>query len=78
MWDNGEAGKAHWVVTPEDGFAVEGAGDYNGDGKDDLLVREYNTGWGGLGYYAFGTDSLWNDLNARIETDLESKFAVIA
>ena len=78
MWDNGETGKAHWVVTPEDGFAVEGAGDYNGDGKDDLLVREYNTGWGGLGYYAFGGNQLWNDLNARIETDLESKFAVIA
>ena len=78
MWDNGDSKTAHWEVTPGKGFKAEAVGDYNGDGKDDLLVREYNTGWGGLGYYAFGGDQLWNDLNARIETDLESKFAVIA
>ena len=78
MWDNGNSATSHWVVTPGEGFAAEAVGDYNGDGKDDLLVREYNTGWGGLGYYAFGSDQLWNDLNARIETDHDSKFAIIA
>ena len=78
VWDDGNASTAHWVVTPEKGFAVEGVGDYNGDCKDDILVREYNTGWGGLGYYAPGGDTLWNDLNARIETGYESNFAIIA
>ena len=78
VWEDGNASKASWQVTPGNGFKVEAIGDYNGDGKDDVLVREYNTGWGGCGYYAFGGDTLWNDLNARIETDLESKFAVIA
>ena len=78
MWDDGNIKTSHWVVTPDAGFKVEAVGDYNGDGMDDILVREYNTGWGGLGYYAVGSDVLWNDLNARIETDLESKFAVIA
>ena len=78
MWSDGNSSTAQWKVTPEEGFAVESAGDYNGDGMDDILVREYNTGWGGLGYYSFGGDQLWNDLNARIETDLESKFAIIA
>ena len=78
VWDNGDSSTSHWEVTPGNGFKVEAIGDYNGDGKEDVLVREYNTGWGGLGYYAFGGDTLWNDLNARIETNLESKFAVIA
>ena len=78
VWDDGNASTARWVVTPEKGFAVEGVGDYNGDCKDDILVREYNTKWGGLGYYAPGTDTLWNDLNARIETGYESNFAIIA
>ena len=78
MWDNGKSSTAHWVVTPESGFKAEAVGDYNGDGKEDLLVREYNTGWGGVGYYAFGGSQLWNDLNARVETDLESSFAIIA
>ena len=77
VWDDGNASTAHWVVTPEKGFEVEGVGDYNGDCKDDILVREYNTGWGGLGYYAPGGDTLWNDLNARIETGYESNFAII-
>ena len=78
VWEDGNASKASWQVTPGNGFKVEAIGDYNGDGKDDVLVREYNTRWGGCGYYAFGGDTLWNDLNARIETNLESKFAVIA
>ena len=78
MWEDGNSKNTQWLVTPESGFKIEAVGDYNGDGKDDLLVREYNTGWGGLGYYAFGGDQLWNDLNARVETDFESKFSIIA
>ena len=40
--------------------AVNGAGDYNGDRKDDLLVRQYSTGM--LGYYASGDTPQWNTL----------------
>lgn len=78
LWDDGQSANSHWVVTPDNGFKIEAVGDYNNDGKDELLVREYNTGWGGIGYYDFYGGQLWNDLNARIETNLESKFAVIA
>ena len=35
-----------------------GAGDYNGDKKDDLLVRQYSTGM--LGYYSNGVQANWN------------------
>ena len=78
VWDDGKENTAHWVGTPGEGFKVEAVGDYNGDGKEDLLLREYHTGWGGVGYWAPADASKWNDLNARIETDLESKFTVIA
>ena len=78
VWDDGKENTAHWVGTPGDGFKVEAVGDYNGDGKEDLLLREYTTGWGGVGYWASADASQWHDLNARIETDLESKFSVIA
>ena len=78
VWDNADSSTAHWVGTPGEGFKVEAVGDYNGDGKEDLLLREYTTGWGGVGYWASADANLWTDLNARIETDLESKFTVIA
>ena len=78
LWDDGKENTAHWVGTPGEGFKVEAVGDYNGDGKEDLLLREYLTGWGGVGYWASADASKWTDLNARIETDLESKFSVIA
>ena len=78
VWDDGKESTARWVGTPGKGFKVEAVGDYNGDGKEDLLLREYTTGWGGVGYWASADASKWNDLNARIETNLESKFSVIA
>ena len=78
VWDDGKETTSHWVGTPGEGFKVEAVGDYNGDGKEDLLLREYTTGWGGVGYWASADASQWHDLNARIETDLESKFTVIA
>ena len=78
VWDDADSSTAHWVGTPGEGFKVEAVGDYNGDGKEDLLLREYTTGWGGVGYWASADANQWTDLNARIETDLESKFTVIA
>ena len=42
-----------------------GAGDYNGDGTDDLLVRQYSTGM--LGYYTSGDMSQWNVLGYGVD-----------
>ena len=44
---------------------VVGAGDYNGDAKDDLLVRQYSTGM--LGYYTSGDTSQWNVLGYGVD-----------
>ncbi|MBR7120591.1 MAG: AIDA repeat-containing protein [Lentisphaeria bacterium] len=78
VWDDGKSSSARWRGTLGEGFEIEAAGDYNGDGKDDILLREHKSGWGGVGYWSAGYAGNWNDLNARIETDLESSFAVIA
>lgn len=78
VWDDADSANRRWRGTIGNGFAIEAVGDYNGDGCDDLLLREHNTGWGGLGYWGGGYAGNWSDLNARIETDKESKFAVIA
>ena len=74
VWDDGKENTAHWMGTPGTGFKVEAVGDYNGDGKEDLLLREYLTGWEGTDCMAAADASLWNALNAN----RESKFAVIA
>ena len=37
-----------------------GAGHYNGDQQDDLLVRQYSAGM--LGYYSNGDTTNWNVL----------------
>jgi len=78
VWDNGDCSTSHYMGCLGSGFKIESVGDYNGDGKEDLLLREYNSGWGGIGYWASADASKWTDLNARIETNMESKFAVIA
>ena len=78
VWDNGNGDSARWRGTLGEGFKIEAVGDYNGDGKDDLLLREHLTGWGGLGYWGAGYAGSWVDLNAHIETDLDSKFTIIA
>ena len=78
VWDNGDGNSARWRGTLGEGFEIEAVGDYNGDGKDDLLLREHLTGWGGLGYWGAGYAGSWVDLNAHIETDLNSKFTIIA
>ena len=51
-------------LDPEDWF-VAGAGDYDGDGRDDLLVRQYSTGM--LGYYAGGDASNWVELGRGVD-----------
>ena len=43
-------------LDAEDWFVV-GAGDYNGDQQDDLLVRQYSTGM--LGYYRCADQDRW-------------------
>ena len=51
---------------PEDWFVV-GAGDYNGDQKDDLLVRQYSTGT--LGYYVCADQSKWTELGNGVSME---------
>ncbi len=78
-WEDGKSSNQRWVgQLNASQWEVAAVGDYNGDGKEDLLLRELSTGWGGVGYWASGNASNWTDLNARIETDMESKFAIIA
>ena len=57
------------------------SGDFNGNGKEDILLCEQNSGWGGLGFRGAGYAGNWTDMNVRIETDTrisDSKFAIIA
>ncbi len=78
-WEDGKSSNQRWVgALDSSDWEVAAVGDYNGDGKEDLLLRELVSGWGGVGYWAGANASNWTDLNARIETDMESKFAVIA
>ncbi len=78
-WEDGKSSNQRWVGQLDSNkWEIAAVGDYNGDGKEDLLLRELSSGWGGVGYWASANASNWTDLNARIETDMESKFAVIA
>ncbi|MBP5181669.1 MAG: FG-GAP repeat protein, partial [Lentisphaeria bacterium] len=79
IWENGQASDQRYAGTLDQSqWEVAAVGDYNGDGREDLLLRELVTGWGGLGYWVGADAAQWTDMNARIETDMESKFAVIA
>lgn len=51
VWDNGNGDSARWRGTLGEGLKIEAVGDYNGDGKEDLLLREHLSGWGGLSYW---------------------------
>jgi len=55
----GQLDAADWFVV--------GAGDYNGDQQDDLLVRQYSTGM--LGYYSSGDMAQWNELGRGVDMD---------
>jgi len=63
-------GKAIFIeigqLSASDWFIV-GAGDYDGDKKDDLLVRQFSTGW--LGYYSEGIQDNWHLLGRGVDTD---------
>jgi hypothetical protein len=80
-WDNGNSQTKRWIGNPGENFTVEAVGDYNGDGKEDILLREQASGWGGLGYWGAGYAGNWTDMKTRIETDTRisgSKFDIIA
>ncbi len=78
-WEDGKSSNQRWVGKLDASqWEVAAVGDYNGDGKEDLLLRELVSGWGGVGYWGAGSADNWMDLNARVETDMESKFAIIA
>ena len=53
----GQLDAADWFVV--------GAGDYNNDKKDDLLVRQYSTGM--LGYYVSGDTNQWVELGRGVD-----------
>ena len=67
MWGDGDATNK-WSslgqLNASDWFVV-GAGDYNGDAKDDLLVRQYSTGM--LGYYSSGDMANWTELGRGVD-----------
>ena len=50
-------------------WEIAGVGDYNGDGKDDLLLRELSTGWGGLTYWQGGVATDKVSMDFRVETE---------
>ena len=51
-------------LDAKDWFVV-GAGDYDGDAKDDLLVRQISTGM--LGYYSAGDMSAWVEMGRGVD-----------
>lgn len=53
-------------LDANDWFVV-GAGDYNGDKKDDLLVRQKSTGM--LGYYDGGDFSKWCEIGRGVDSN---------
>ena len=79
-WENGDADTKRWVgALDQSGWEIASVGDYNSDGKEDLLLRETTTGWGGLGYWGAAYAGNWTDLGARVETDRNgTKFSVLA
>ncbi|MBE6387238.1 MAG: hypothetical protein E7045_04160 [Lentisphaerae bacterium] len=92
LWEDGKVSDKRWIGTlnaaeswgdveglgDANGWEVAGVGDYNDDGKEDILLRECVTGWGGLGYWGAGYAGNWVDLRARVENNSTSNFAVIA
>ena len=66
MWGNGST--SNWSqlgqLYAKDWFVV-GAGDYNGNGKDDLLLRQYSTGM--LGYYSGGNMNSWVEMGRGVD-----------
>lgn len=79
IWEDGKASDQRYAGSLDQAaWEVAAVGDYNGDGMEDLLLREQATGWGGLGYWASADANKWTDMNARVETDMESRFAIIA
>ena len=46
---------------------IVGAGDYDGDGKDDLLVLQYSTGM--LGYYSGCDTKKWVEMGRGVDMD---------
>ena len=53
-------------LDTKDWFIV-GAGDYNNDQKDDLLVRQYSTGM--LGYYSTADQNKWVELGRGVDSN---------
>ena len=84
LWDNqgSDVGTWNWKQTDigylADGWEFAAIGDYDGDGREDLLLREYDSGWGGLGYCSAGDCSGWTELNAAIETNQNSNYIIVA
>ena len=79
IWENGKSSNQRYAGSiSQSSWEVAAVGDYNSDGREDLLLREKLSGWGGLGYWADADATKWTDLNARIETNMASKFTVIA
>ena len=66
MLKNGNADNYQSIgqLDKNDWFVV-GAGDYDGDRKDDLLVRQDSSGM--LGYYVSGDTSQWVEMGRGVD-----------
>jgi len=60
-------------------WEIAAVGDYNGNGQEDLLIRELTNGWGGLSYLEGAAVDSLTSLNSSITSNIgDNKFEIIA
>ena len=75
-WEDGDSTNVRTAGTADANFwEIAAVGDYNGDNKADLLLRETVSGQGRLAYWGAGSEVNWTDMKCQVGND---KFAVIA
>ena len=78
IWNDGDNTQVRLAGIIDENTVIETVGDYDGNGCEDLLLREQNSGWGGLEYWGNGDSENKVSLNTGIENKKESNYAIIA